>query len=572
MRAAGVAYYRATIMNPRTRAFCFVLCHVREDEMKAGSGKLTSLIRFSAVTAVCAAMMLEGWSGEARGQSVLKPKTMSSLGRVDPRYVSYNIEAVEITGGRFWKPYKDIEAQLSARQAQVDENHTVGMDPTLFQYRSPIHLENPRLRKLAAALGPAYVRVSGTWRNSTYFQDNDEPALKEPPKGFNSVMTRAEWKAVVDFSHAVDAEIVTSFSISSGIREADGVWKPEQAKQVLDYTKHVGGRIAAAEFMNEPTYAVIGGAPRGYDAAAFAKDVKVFDAFLRAESPTTIFLGPGGVGEGVPLGGPSPMRLLGTEDLMKATGPVFDAFSYHFYGGVSQRCAAGLAAKMGIHAEDALTPEWLDRASAVENFYAKLRDTYLPGKTMWLTETGQAACGGDKWAAEFVDSFRFLDQLGALAQKSVKVVMHNTLASSDYGLLDEETLEPRPNYWAAWLWKRTMGTRVLDPGIAPTPNLRVFAHCMKDSRGGVSILVLNLDEKREQTVQLPLTGERYTLSAPALSSKEVLLNGVELKAAQDGTVPAIQGQAMKAGTLHFAPSTISFVTVPNARNAACMQP
>ncbi|QNI36958.1 hypothetical protein [Edaphobacter albus] len=540
--------------------------------MKADSKSFNPWVRFSAITATCVAMMLPIVPGEASGQTDLKPQTMPGIGQVDARYLSYNIEAVEITGGRFWKPYKDIEAQQSARTAQVDENHTVGMDPALFQYRSPINLENPRLRKLTLALGPAYVRVSGTWRNSTYFQDNNEPALKEPPKGFNSVMTRAEWKGVVDFSRATDAQIVTSFSISPGVRDADGVWTPQQAKEVLDYTKQIGGRIAAAEFMNEPTYAVIGGAPRGYDATAFGKDVKVFKMFLRAESPATVFLGPGGVGEGVTLVGPSQMRMLSSEDLMKTTGPVFDAFSYHFYGGVSQRCAAGPAATMGTTATDALTAEWLDRANRVEAFYAKLRNAYLQGKPMWLTETGQTACGGDKWAAEFVDSFRFLDQLGALAQKSVKVVMHNTLAASDYGLLDEETLEPRPNYWAALLWKRTMGTRVLDPDVAPTENLRVFAQCMKGSRGGVSVLVLNLDEKQEQTIQFPLAGELYTLSAPALSSKEVLLNGIALKAAQDGTIPALKGKAVKAGTLRFAPLTISFVTLPDAQNASCMEP
>jgi heparanase 1 len=43
--------------------------------------------------------------------------------------------------------------------------------------------------------------------------------------------------------------------------------------------------------------------------------------------------------------------------------------------------------------------------------------------------------------------------------------MHNTLASSDYGLLNEDTLEPRPDYWAAVLWKRTMSDVVLDPGV-----------------------------------------------------------------------------------------------------------
>ena len=50
------------------------------------------------------------------------------------------------------------------------------MDPSLYEYRAPIDLSNPRLRKLAAALGPAYIRVSGTWMNSTYFQDSDDPA------------------------------------------------------------------------------------------------------------------------------------------------------------------------------------------------------------------------------------------------------------------------------------------------------------------------------------------------------------------------------------------------------------
>lgn len=33
----------------------------------------------------------------------------------------------------------------------------------MFQARPSIDLTNARLRKLAAALGPAYVRVSGTW-------------------------------------------------------------------------------------------------------------------------------------------------------------------------------------------------------------------------------------------------------------------------------------------------------------------------------------------------------------------------------------------------------------------------
>jgi hypothetical protein len=115
-----------------------------------------------------------------------------------------------------------------------------------------------------------------------------------------------------------------------------------------------------------------------------------------------------------------------------------------------------------------------------------------------------------------------------------------------------------------------MGTRVLNPGIAETSNLRVFAQCMKDSPGGVSLLVLNTDSKAEQSLQSPISGDRYTLSASDLLSKTVLLNGGALKVAQDGTLPTIKGQAVKAGVLHFAPLTITFVTLPRAKNASCM--
>ncbi|MGI8960118.1 MAG: hypothetical protein ACR2IV_10235 [Bryobacteraceae bacterium] len=46
-------------------------------------------------------------------------------------------------------------------------------------------------------------------------------------------MTRQQWKGVVDFAHAVDARIVTSFATSPGTRGASGVWTPEQARQLL---------------------------------------------------------------------------------------------------------------------------------------------------------------------------------------------------------------------------------------------------------------------------------------------------------------------------------------------------
>src|ERR1700719_225967 len=183
----------------------------------------------------------------------LDPAKMPAIGTVDERFDSYNIEMVEVIGGRFWKPYGSTTNKSKAQESGQREGFTpAGIDPNLYEYRTPIDLSNPRLRKLAAALGPAYVRVSGTWANSVYFQDSENAAPATAPSGFSGVLTRKEWKGVVYFSHAVNAEIVTSVATGSGPRNAQGVWTSEQAGNLFGYTKSIGGRVAANQFMNEP--------------------------------------------------------------------------------------------------------------------------------------------------------------------------------------------------------------------------------------------------------------------------------------------------------------------------------
>ena len=507
--------------------------------------------------------------------SKIAPATMAKVGTIDERFQSYNIETVEVTGGRFWKPFASIDKMSAEDKGKApDITAPGGMNPSLYEYRAPIDLGNARLRKLAAALGPAYVRVSGTWMNSTYFQDTDAPAPATPPAGFNSVMTRAQWKGVVDFSRAVDAKIVTSFSTSAGTRDAAGIWTPDQAKKFAAYTMQVGGSLAAAEFMNEPTFATMGGAPKGYDAAAYAKDYVVFKQFARADLPGMVILGPGGVGEGGSLIPPqmaAAMHLVKTEDILALTGPAFDAFSYHSYGGASSRCGRGMG---GTTSESALTDEWLAKPGQIEAYYAGIRDKQMPGKAIWLTETAQTACGGDRWASTFLDSFRYLNQLGSLAKLGVQVHMHNTLASSDYGLLDEKTYDPRPNYWAALLWRRLMGTTVLEAGVqgagpSPATNLHLYAQCMRSTPGGVTLLAINADKNAAQTLSIPTGAERYTLTSNDLMSQTVELNGTELKLGSGDALPRIKGKATKAGDVSLAPASITFLAFEKAGNESC---
>jgi hypothetical protein len=262
--------------------------------------------------------------------------------------------------------------------------------------------------------------------------------------------------------------------------------------------------------------------------------------------------------------------MLKTRDLLAAAGAEVDGFSYHHYGTVSQRCAATGMPMMS--AEQALSEEWLSRTDATLAFYRSLRDEFAPGKPLWLTETADAACGGNPWASSFVDTFRYLDQLGRLARQGVRMVAHNTLVASDYGMLEDHDLAPKPKYWAAVLWRRLMGTTVLDSGVPLRAGLHAYAHCLRGRPGGVALLLLNTDKEAAHRVTLPTAADRYTLSSSDPLSRRVQLNGTELQAGADGTLPPLAGTPVPAGPITLAPATITFVAIPGAANGACRAP
>jgi len=470
------------------------------------------------------------------GDIAIAPSRMKAIGTIDARFQSYNVEMVEVTGGRFWKPYAQDRMQRDR-----------------YSNRPPIDLASPRLRMLAAALSPAYVRISGSWANATYVADT-EKAPAAPPAGFNTVLNRAQWRGVIDFARAVDAEIVTSFAVSPGSRDANGAWMPDQAQRLVDMTRALGGRIAAAEFMNEPTLAANNGAPSGYNADAYGRDFGTFRAWIRRSSPETLIVGPASIGDS-PAPGTTGIH---TRDLLAASGPGLDRFSYHHYNTLSPRC--------GLHDDQsqALSEDWLTRSDASLAIYRALRDAFAPGKPIWLTETADAACGGNPWDATFLDTFRYLDQLGRLAKSGVQVVMHNTLAASDYGLLDERSFRPRPNYWAALLWRRLMGTTVLEAGTAAMPGLHIYAHCHPATKGAVSVLLISTSLNATRLVTLEGPAEHYTLQADRLQSSTVRLNGEPLELSAHDDLPRLAARTAPAGLLRLPPASITFLVMRDA--------
>jgi hypothetical protein len=478
----------------------------------------------------------------------LVPAELPAVATIDQRFQSFNIEMVEVTGGPFWKPYVAGDDLTKSRE---NTRSTAANQFDLFSNRPPIDLANPQLRKFASALSPVYLRVSGTWANSTFFSGSDD-ATPSPPAGYQGVLTAHRWRNVVDFSKAINAPIVTSFAISPGTRDSNGVWKPDSARRMMAATRAAGGQIVAAEFMNEPDLPEIGGAPAGYGSAAFARDFAVFHAFMKQAAPEMTVLGPG-------TGGRTHLDA----ELFQTSASGIDAVSYHFYGALSERC-------VDLHGADAaLSEEWLSRTERTFAFYRMLRDSAAPGKPIWLTETAEAACGGNRWSSTFLDTFRYLDQLGRLARAGVQIVMHNTLAGGDYGLLDEVTFMPRPNYWAALLWRQFMGSVVLDPGVPIQQGLHVYAHCGRRNPGDVVLLVINNDLQNARELILPNRSERFTLAAATLQDATVSLNRTALRPEMVDQLPGLAGIPASPGSMRFAPATITFVVTSGARNRNC---
>jgi hypothetical protein len=147
------------------------------------------------------------------------------------------------------------------------------------------------------------------------------------------------------------------------------------------------------------------------------------------------------------------------------------------------------------------------------------------------------------------------------------MVAHNTLAASDYGLLDEKTLRPRPNYWAALLWRRLMGTIVLDAGVHD--GMHLYAHCRRGARGAVTLLAINTDRTTAVTLRLPAASERYTLSADDPQSADVKLNGTALELGPNDDLPRFAAVTSPPGSVEIGPATITFITVGDAKNPAC---
>ena len=126
---------------------------------------------------------------------------LAPIREIDERLVSYNVEMTEVTGGTFWKAYTDAQVDGTEEFPMISDWRDMG---NLQQWYDPIDLYNPRLRKMARELGTAWVRVSGTWANKTYY-DLENECDGKVPEGYQNLLRREQWIGVLDFVRDIGA-------------------------------------------------------------------------------------------------------------------------------------------------------------------------------------------------------------------------------------------------------------------------------------------------------------------------------------------------------------------------------
>lgn len=481
--------------------------------------------------------------------------TVSSAAPVattDERFLAVAVDTAEVVGAPFWAP---LDAGSETYQLPGP----------------PYDFTRPKLRTLASALAPAYLRIGGTTADDVYYDMSDSP-VTTPPAPYEYVLTRAQWDAVNAFATATGMRVLFTIDAGPGPRNASLAWTPDNAQTLLSYTASKGYPVALWELGNEvDAYPLTQGLSFKITPQQFARDVTAARTLIAATTP------------GVQLGAPSSAYWPALGEVipfypafMDAGGGSLDVVTWHYYPMQSDRCPI---ATRRADASLMFDPEVLDEIDT----WARQVEDAAQGKPVWLGETGNAQCGGEPGVSDtFVAGFWWLDELARVARRGEPVIVRQTLSGSDYGLIDDATLSPRPDYWTSVLWRTLVGTSVLDADSGGDALLRFYAHCTRagapdQSSGAITLVVVNIDPSTGVELDLDAFGgdqaDVYLLTSDNLASTSIALNGTTLVEASDGSLPALTPAhaARSGGALRvtFPPASYGYVVLPGAGVPAC---
>ncbi|XP_046724660.1 heparanase [Silurus meridionalis] len=501
----------------------------------------------------------------------------------------------------------NVDVDLFRVARKVDKRFlSVTIDASLMAEEKFMYLlGSPKLRTLAKALTPAFLRFGGTQQDFMKFIPPSEfyipkatveilvliqlpPVLEEKLKrdwALQALFLRQEdvqrkYKQVKFSGHAVDllysfvncSGLELIFGLNALLRTPENVWESQNAELLLNYCER-RKYIMSWELGNEPN---------SYEkkAAIRLTGSQLGEDFLYLRNilqKSALYNSSGLYGPDVSQ--PRDHRKDLLTGFLESGAKAIDACTWHHYY-VNGRDAS---------LDDFLNPKVLDMLAVKTDKVLKIVHSLSPGKKVWLGETSSAYGGGAAGLSDsFVAGFMWLDKLGLSAKLGLDVVMRQVLIGSGTYHLVDNNLEPLPDYWLSLLYKRLVGPEVLKIQVLPSSTnkqlLRVYLHCTnKESssyrKGAVTLFALNLS-KKQMVIKLPAlisnsTVEVFVLqSAEAgidgLRSRSVRMNGDVLKMVDERTLPPLQGVELPpVEHLNLPALSFAFYVLKQAASPVC---
>ncbi|XP_061589497.1 heparanase isoform X3 [Cololabis saira] len=367
-----------------------------------------------------------------------------------------------------------LELDGSAVLHRLDPRYlSVTVDASLAaQEKFMLLLRSEKIRTLARALSPAFLRFGGTRQDFMVFTPEKELQLDPDVSGglagpcvscpgpcvdarlpwWWEERLKADWTRQqqvlvredlqrkyrrIGFSE-LTVDMLHSFSSCSGLdlifglnallRTADNSWNSSNADMLLRYCQARRYRLDW-ELGNEPNSFEKKAGIR-VDGYQLGLD---FTHLRKMMSESELYRDAGLYGPDV--GQPRDHRADILEGFLQSGADAVDALTWHHYY-VNGRDTS---------LEDFLDPEVLDTLALKTNEVMERVKEASPGKAVWLGETSSAYGGGALGLSDtFVAGFMWMDKLGLAARLGLGVVMRQVLLGSGSYHLVDENLDPLP--------------------------------------------------------------------------------------------------------------------------------
>ncbi|KAI4893187.1 hypothetical protein NFI96_018502, partial [Prochilodus magdalenae] len=506
----------------------------------------------------------------------------------------------------------NLELDVSRVYRRVDERFlSVAIDANLMTQEKFMYLlGSPKLRTLAKALTPAFLRFGGTKQDFMQFSPQRDPSsskdlsnLPSPGHSCNRFelpplleqRLRQEWALqasilhleellgkyhrvkfsesaldlLYDFANCSGLDLI--FGLNALLRTPDNIWDSQNAELLMNYCES-RQYIMSWELGNEPnSYEKKAGIR--VDGHQLGEDFLHLHKILQKSK---IYNSSGLYGPDISQ--PRDHRKDLLTGFLETAANAINACTWHHYY-VNGRDTS---------LEDFLDPEVLDTLAVKTNEIFETVRSVSPGKRVWLGETSSAYGGGASGLSDtFAAGFMWLDKLGLGAKMGLDVVIRQVLLGSGTYHLVDDNLDPLPDYWLSVLYKRLVGPQVLKVGVTASPNaqhkrrIRVYLHCTNREsssfrQGAVTLFALNLSQN-QATLSLPALFSNSTIEAyvlqpgeEGLHSRDIRLNGVLLKMLDEQTLPPLRGTDLPPGEhLKLPGLSFAFYVLKQAHSPVC---